>query len=71
MLSAYLIWNDSPMSSAPAFRFNFAIKVISCYMSETCNLETEKIFSKAETSLTASEISVNFYALQTYHLKYL
>lgn len=43
MLSAYLIWNDTPMSSTQAFRFYFAIKVISCYMSETCNLETEKV----------------------------
>lgn len=42
MLSAYLIWNNTPMSSTPASCFNFAIKVISCYMSETCNLKMEK-----------------------------
>lgn len=42
MLSAYLIRNNTPMSSTPAFSFNFEIKVISCYMSETRNLEMEK-----------------------------
>jgi len=42
MLSAYLVRNNTPMSSTPAFCFNFAIQVTGCYMSETCNLEMEK-----------------------------
>lgn len=42
MLSVYLIWNNTPVSCTPAFSFNFAIKVISCYMSKTCNLQMEK-----------------------------
>lgn len=30
------------MSSAPAFGFHFAIKVISCYMGKTCNLKEDE-----------------------------
>lgn len=64
MFSAYLIWDNTPMSSTPAFCFNFAIKVISCYMSETCNLKMEKKHSIQESWNFIDNFSeISFYVL--------